>query len=66
MPTSEYFLVFESIIFGLIVAQVLIGWNQMIALSGKYDFSWIQFFCTTAIFLAAIQNYYVGQITLLP
>ena len=38
----------------------------MIATSGQYEFSWVQFFCTTAIFLAAIQNYYVGQINLEP
>lgn len=64
MTVAEYFLVFESIFFGLIIAQVLMGWNNMIANSEHFEFDWLHFLCTLAIFLAAIQNYYIGQVNL--
>jgi len=66
MSILEYFHVFKSIFYGLIVAQLLLGWNRMISYHGKYEFYWAHFGATLVIFLAVVQTYYAESATLHP
>lgn len=61
MSNQEYLHVFESILYGAIVTQVLVGWSKMIAEKGNYKFYWIHLLASIALFLGAIHRYFNGR-----
>lgn len=61
MSNEEYFQVFEAILYGAIVAELLIGWSKLLTEKGKYKFYWAHFLATVTIFLVVIQRYFSGR-----
>ncbi len=57
MSIEEYYLVFDSIFYGLILARILTGWSKMISAYGEYRVYWMHILWTVSIFLTVIQNY---------
>lgn len=57
MSNEEYYLVLESIFYGLILAKILNGWSKMIRSYGEFTLYWIHLVWTLAIFLTVIQSY---------
>jgi len=61
MSPTEYLIIFESIIYGIVVAQIIIGWGRMIQQRGTYKHYWAHTLFTVLFFLVAVQNFYSAQ-----
>ena len=61
MSTQEYFHVFEAILYGAIVTQIIVGWSKLIAERGKYNFYWGHLLATVLIFFTIAQRYFASR-----
>lgn len=58
LSRKEYFHVFESILYGLAVAQLLVSWGKLIYKNGTYKGYWAHIIVTILWLLAIIQRFF--------
>ena len=56
---KEYFHFFESILYGLAVTQLLVGWARLIAKYGSYKGYWAHVMFTALLLLTIVQRFFV-------
>jgi hypothetical protein len=61
MTSTEYLIIFESLIYGIVVTQIILGWGKMIQHRREFKVYWAYIGFTIAMFLTAVQNFYSSQ-----
>lgn len=61
LQAKEYFYVFETILLGIGVTQLLIGWGKLISKRDKIKFYWAHIIITIVFLLMIVQRVYVRQ-----
>ena len=58
MNQVEFLVIFETILYGAIVTQLIYGWSQLVLKRGEYKPYWLHYLMTIILFLNTVQNYY--------
>ena len=58
MSRFEYYLTFETILYGLVLAHSVIGFSQMIYHRKTIQFYWVHLLACLTIFFVVVQTYY--------
>ncbi len=61
MSTAEYYLAFESILYGLIISKILIKWAELIKYKGVISYHWAYILLTINIFCLIVYIFWVNR-----
>lgn len=61
MSTAEYYLAFESILYGLIISKILIKWAEMIKAKGVKSYHWAYILLTINVFCLIVYIFWVNR-----
>ena len=61
MSKVEYFLVFETILYAIVVSRLVTGFAGLYRDKGEYVFSWTHALFNLCVFLYIVQTYFAGR-----
>lgn len=61
MSIDEYYLAFESILYGLIISRILVKWAEMFKEGQKDSFDWVYILITINVFFLIIYLYWINR-----